>query len=428
MAFTATVLAWGLVDFPAGHQTAGQTEYARAAVKWATDYFLKAHTSYFELYGQVGDGYADHAYWGRPEEMTMARPSMKIDNDHPGTELAGETAAALAAASIAFKDSDPTYSSQMLEVAKELYDFADQRRENYDVSIPGAADFYKSWSGYGDELCWAALWLARATGDSSYMTKARQHWDEFGISNGADGFNWDDKKGGVYALYALMDSDPTFSGALAGFVEHIRNDKPYTPGGLVFLDPMKIITIIHIILHILAYLFRLPPFPSSYPTLPPPSPFLLLFHLLPLFFHLLSHCLLSHFLYLFHFHLIFFHFLLFLHHFPHFLHLFFLHLILFFLFTFYSSSTTFPSFFTSFFPLFTFFLHILSPPSLSPASFILPYSPLSLYLFPTFFSVSSFISSFSTSSSPSFIFSLFFVFLYLSLYFFHPLLFLLLLK
>lgn len=30
------------------------------------------------------------------------------------------------------------------------------------------------------------------------MTKARQHWDEFGISNGADGFNWDDKKGGVY--------------------------------------------------------------------------------------------------------------------------------------------------------------------------------------------------------------------------------------
>ncbi|XP_042884863.1 endoglucanase E-4-like [Penaeus japonicus] len=237
MAFTATLLAWGLVDFPAGHEAAGQTEYGRAAVKWATDYFLKAHSSHFEFYGQVGDGYADHAYWGRPEDMTMGRPSMKIDNDHPGTELAGETAAALAAASMAFQDSDPTYASQMLDVAKELYDFADQRRQNYDVSIPGAADFYKSWSGYGDELCWAALWLARATGDSSYMTKARQHWDEFGIQNGADGFNWDDKKGGVYALYALMDSDPMFSGALSGFVEHIRNEKPYTPGGLVFLDP-----------------------------------------------------------------------------------------------------------------------------------------------------------------------------------------------
>lgn len=39
------------------------------------------------------------------------------------------------------------------------------------------------------------------------------------------------------ALYALLDSDPTFSDALATFVEHIRNDKPYTPGGLVFLDP-----------------------------------------------------------------------------------------------------------------------------------------------------------------------------------------------
>lgn len=47
------------------------------------------------------------------------------------------------------KDSDPTYASQMLDVAKELYDFADQRRQNYDVSIPGAADFYK-WVGEGE--------------------------------------------------------------------------------------------------------------------------------------------------------------------------------------------------------------------------------------------------------------------------------------
>ncbi|KAG0727593.1 hypothetical protein GWK47_034325 [Chionoecetes opilio] len=26
-----------------------------------------------------------------------------------------------------------------------------------------------SWSGYGDELCWVALWLARATGDHQYI-------------------------------------------------------------------------------------------------------------------------------------------------------------------------------------------------------------------------------------------------------------------
>jgi hypothetical protein len=53
-------------------------------VKWGTDYFIKAHVSENEFYGQVGDGGVDHAYWGRPEDMTMDRPAFKIDTSHPG--------------------------------------------------------------------------------------------------------------------------------------------------------------------------------------------------------------------------------------------------------------------------------------------------------------------------------------------------------
>ncbi|KAK7072703.1 hypothetical protein SK128_023021 [Halocaridina rubra] len=236
MAFTATMLAWGLIEFPNGQAAAGQLDYGRAALKWATDYFLKAHTSSFELWGQVGDGYADHGFWGRPEDMTMARPSFKIDSNAPGSDLAGETAAALAAASMVFAAVDPGYASQALAAARDLYDFADQHRLTYDVSIPEAADFYKSWSGYGDELCWAALWMNRATGEASYLTKAREHWDEFGIQYGAEGFNWDDKKGGLYALYAMLDADPLFTTTFSDFLDHLRNDKQYTPGGLIFLD------------------------------------------------------------------------------------------------------------------------------------------------------------------------------------------------
>lgn len=52
---------------------------------------------------KVGDGHVDHAYWGRPEDMTMARPAFKITPQKPGSDLAAETAAALAAASVAFK-------------------------------------------------------------------------------------------------------------------------------------------------------------------------------------------------------------------------------------------------------------------------------------------------------------------------------------
>ncbi|KAG0713792.1 Endoglucanase 16 [Chionoecetes opilio] len=200
MAFSATMLSWGLIDFEQGHSKAGELTHGRAAVRWATDYFLKAHTQTQELYGQVGDGGADHAYWGRPEDMTMNRPSYKITSGAPGSDLAGETAAALAAASIVFKSSDSSYSNTLLTHAKQLFDFADQHREMYHVSIPQAADFYRSWSGYGDELCWSALWLHRATGDNSYLDKAKGFWDEFELYNTPTEFGWDNKIAGAYLV------------------------------------------------------------------------------------------------------------------------------------------------------------------------------------------------------------------------------------
>ena len=44
---------------------------------------------------KVGDGFADHGYWGRPEEMNMARPTFTLNTNAPGSDLAAETAAAL---------------------------------------------------------------------------------------------------------------------------------------------------------------------------------------------------------------------------------------------------------------------------------------------------------------------------------------------
>ncbi|XP_045614940.1 LOW QUALITY PROTEIN: uncharacterized protein [Procambarus clarkii] len=237
MAYTATVLAWGLLDFEKGHELADQVEYGRAAVKWAADYFIKAHTAHYEFYGQVGEGNLDHGYWGRPEEMTMDRPSYKIDSGAPGSDLAAETAAALAAASIIFKDVDSAYASKVLSVAEELYAFADEDREVYSNSITDAAAFYRSWSGYGDELCWGALWLYRATGDDTYLTKARAAWEEFDLGTDAVQFSWDDKKAGVYALYSQIDpATAEYKTALETFLSYVMNDAPTTPQGMVFLD------------------------------------------------------------------------------------------------------------------------------------------------------------------------------------------------
>lgn len=72
------------------------------------------------LADQVGDGNSDHYCWQRPEDMTTSRQAYRIDTNHPGSDLAGETAAAMASASIVFKHSDPAYSNQLLNHAKQV--------------------------------------------------------------------------------------------------------------------------------------------------------------------------------------------------------------------------------------------------------------------------------------------------------------------
>jgi hypothetical protein len=75
--------------------------------------------------------------------MTMNRPAWKIDTRNPGSDLAGETAASLASASILFKNSDRGYSDKLLKHAKQLFDFADRYKGTYSDSISNAKDFYK---------------------------------------------------------------------------------------------------------------------------------------------------------------------------------------------------------------------------------------------------------------------------------------------
>lgn len=54
MAFTTTMLAWGIIEF--GCLMPEQVENARAALRWSTDYLLKASTATSNsLYVQVSD-------------------------------------------------------------------------------------------------------------------------------------------------------------------------------------------------------------------------------------------------------------------------------------------------------------------------------------------------------------------------------------
>jgi len=237
MASTVTMLAWGMILFKDGYKQAGEYENGLAAIKWGTDYFIKCHTGPNEFYGQVGNGDIDHASWNRDVDIDQGpgrRPSYVLNQNKPGSEVAGETAAALAAASIVFKTKNPTYSATLLTHAKQLFNFGDRYRGKYSDSIPDAAKFYNSWSGYNDELAWGAAWLAKATGDQSYTSKAAQFASQMGNPNE---LSWDNKARGVQILLAELTKQAQYSNAVRVFCDHLVNNQQRTPQGMVFIQP-----------------------------------------------------------------------------------------------------------------------------------------------------------------------------------------------
>ena len=168
-AYTATMLSWSLIDSAPAYKAANEYKNALSQVKWGLNWLIKAHISPNSLVVMVGDPHKDHGVWGRPEDIRMTRPSYVVDEINGGTEPAAEAAAALAAGSVVFKDEDPKFAAKCLEHAKQLLEFADKNRKEYHKSVPKVSDFYKSWSGYEDELCWATAWLYKASGDTPYL-------------------------------------------------------------------------------------------------------------------------------------------------------------------------------------------------------------------------------------------------------------------
>lgn len=193
MSFTVSLLSWAAVEYESEISSVNQIDYLRRAIRWGTNFILQSHTSPTTLFTQVGEGNADHQCWERPEDMDTPRTLYKIDANSPGTEAAAEAAAALSAASIVFKKKDTQYSSKLLRHSKSLFDFADKYRGTYTGSCP----FYCSYSGYQDELLWAAAWLYKASGESKYL---KYITDNQGWNQAASEFSWDNKFVGVQTL------------------------------------------------------------------------------------------------------------------------------------------------------------------------------------------------------------------------------------
>ncbi|GLJ12736.1 hypothetical protein SUGI_0196860 [Cryptomeria japonica] len=237
MAFTVTMLAWGALHFENELSNAGELDNVRDAIRWGTDYFLKASVSPNQLWVQVGDPSADHQCWENPETMDTPRTVYKIDESNPGSEIAAETAAALAASSIVFKSIDLPYSLNLLNRSTSLFTFADQYRGTYYGECP----FYCSYSGYQDELAWAASWLYKATGLEYYSQYILQSSFYYPVSE----FSWDLKDAGIQVLLSnvYFSGDSNFEGyknLAESFLCSVIPESPsfklsVTPGGLLYV-------------------------------------------------------------------------------------------------------------------------------------------------------------------------------------------------
>ncbi|XP_023007593.1 endoglucanase 11-like [Cucurbita maxima] len=205
MAFTVTMLSWGVIEYGEQLAAAGEYTHALEAIKWGTDYFIKAHPHPNVFWAQVGDGVTDHYCWQRPEDMTTSRQAYKIDENNPGSDVAGETAAAMAAAAIVFSRTNPHYSHVLLHHAQELFEFGDKHRGKYDESIEEAKGYYPSVSGYKDELLWAAMWLYKSSGREEYLKYVLENGKNFGgITWGINEFSWDVKYAGLQILVSML--------------------------------------------------------------------------------------------------------------------------------------------------------------------------------------------------------------------------------
>ncbi|CAL4903442.1 unnamed protein product [Urochloa decumbens] len=250
MAFTVTMMSWGILEYGKQMASAGELRNAMDAVKWGTDYFMKAHPEPDVLYGEVGDGDTDHSCWQRPEDMSTSRQAFRIDPQNPGSDLAGETAAAMAAASLVFRSAYPGYANLLLEHAKQLFAFADKYRGKYDASIPVARNYYGSFSGYGDELLWAAAWLYEATEEGCYLEYLARNGDALGGTGWSiNQFGWDVKYPGVQVLAAkflLQGRAGAHAAALRRYAQNAEffvcscvgkggpGNVPRTPGGMMY--------------------------------------------------------------------------------------------------------------------------------------------------------------------------------------------------
>lgn len=236
--WSAATMGFALYEFRESFDEAGATSKMLATLKRFSDFFIKCHVNSNTFYYNVGDGHADHGYWGSPEAQTGTRPVTVATPSSPASDVCGEAAAALALMYLNYRDVNSSYANECLTHAKQLFSLG----KNYlgRSNDGGGGSFYRS-SSHFDDLTWGAIWLYIATNDNSYLSGV-ESWIETPNDYGDDPFDkhwapaWDDVT--VFALLKLYEitGEQKYYDGVINNLEWYRDDCTKTPYGLPWLD------------------------------------------------------------------------------------------------------------------------------------------------------------------------------------------------
>jgi hypothetical protein len=233
MSYAAGQLGWAVYEYRDAFEKSGQLDDILDEIKWATDFFIKAHPSPNVLYYMCGYEASDHSVWVPHEllDYRTKRTSFKVDASTPGSDVAGQTAAALAIASIIFEQTNPEYAQTCLTHAKQLFAFGDTYRGKNPLST-----LYPSGS-YLDDLAWGAVWLYIKTKDTTYLDKAKSLLPATSLG-GTHTHCWDDVSYGAGLKIAQLTHDASYSAMVERNLDFWMpgGGITYTPGGLAWLS------------------------------------------------------------------------------------------------------------------------------------------------------------------------------------------------
>ncbi|MBQ8296147.1 MAG: glycoside hydrolase family 9 protein [Ruminococcus sp.] len=249
MSYSATMLAWGLYQYPDGIEACGEMTNYVNNLTFVLDYLADCDLGDEVVY-QVGIGQIDHTWWGAAElyqygieegsSYTESRETLKASEGC--SAVFGQMSAALAAGYCALEGRvDQAVLDDYLAHAENIFSLADASKSDDVYQASDAQGFYSSRHFY-DQLFFAANWLYIATGEQEYLDKAESYIPNLDKELGSDELKytwcqcWDDVMQGGMLLYAINTQDDFYISRVDKHVNFWTNEITKVDGVLGYCD------------------------------------------------------------------------------------------------------------------------------------------------------------------------------------------------